>query len=264
LKSHEGFWRFLMLRHSSRYDTLMVNIVTSEGETSWTTPLANMLLAKHDNISSVVHNVNTRKAAIAAGEYERLLAGEPFIKDKLGDFEFKISANSFFQTNTSGAESLYGVVKDYSGLTGRETVIDLYSGTGTIPVYLSDRAARIVGIEIERSAVKDAWENCARNNVDNCQFICEDINIGLGQISEKPDVVILDPPRTGMHPDVVKAVGAMAPDKIVYVSCNPTSLARDLSMLAEDYHVVEVQPVDMFPQTYHIECVARLHRASRP
>jgi len=264
LKSHQGFWRFLMLRHSPSYDTWMVNIVTSEGQDAWAQPLVDMLFAKYDNLSSVVHSVNTRKAAIAVGERERLLAGEPFMRDKLGDFEFKISANSFFQTNTSGAESLYGIVKDYSGLTGRETVLDLYSGTGTIPVFLSGLAARIVGIEIAESAVQDAWENCVRNGVDNCQFICEDIKTGLSQIREKPDVVILDPPRSGVHPDVVKAVMAMAPKTIVYVSCNPTSLARDLALLTQDYCVLEVQPVDMFPHTYHIECVAKLHRACQP
>jgi 23S rRNA (uracil1939-C5)-methyltransferase len=260
LKSHEGFWRFLMLRHSSSYDTWMVNIVTSEGEISWIQPLAERLFSMYDNVTSVVHNVNTRRAAIAVGEHENLLAGEPFIKDRIGKFEFTISANSFFQTNTSGAECLYHIVKDYSGLTGREMVVDLYSGTGTIPVYLSDGASRIVGIEIVESAVRDARENCGRNGVDNCQFICEDIKAGLHRIREKPDVVIVDPPRSGMHPDVVKAVRAMAPGRIVYVSCNPTSLARDLSMLAEDYGVVEVQPVDMFPHTYHIECVAKLDR----
>lgn len=260
LKSHEGFWRFLMLRHSASYDTWMVNIVTSEGEVSWVQPLGDRLFSRYKNVASVVHNVNTRRAAIAVGEYETLLAGEPFIKDRIGKFEFTISANSFFQTNTSGAECLYGIVKNYSRLTGGEMVVDLYSGTGTIPIYLSDRASRIVGIEIGQSAVRDARENCIKNGVDNCRFICEDIKAGLHSIKGKPDVVIVDPPRSGMHPDVVKALLAMAPGRIVYVSCNPTSLARDLSILAQDYRVAEVQPVDMFPHTYHIECVAKLDR----
>jgi 23S rRNA (uracil1939-C5)-methyltransferase len=264
LKSHEGFWRFLVLRHSTTYDTWMVNIVTSEGPTSWVQPLADLLLAKYNNITSIVHNVNTRRASIAVGEHETLLAGEPFIKDKIGDFEFKISASSFFQTNSLGAATLYEVVKDYGGFTGRETVLDLYSGTGTIPVYLSHLAARIVGVEIGESAVRDARENCRRNSVDNCTFLCEDISKGLHQILERPDVVIADPPRSGMHPNVVKALRKMAPKRMVYVSCNPTSLARDLGMLAEDYHVLEVQPVDLFPHTYHIECVAKLVRKPGP
>jgi 23S rRNA (uracil1939-C5)-methyltransferase len=260
LRSHKGFWRFLMLRHSSSYDTWMVNIVTSEGESSWVQPLADLLFKKYDNISSVVHNVNTRRASIAVGEREELLAGVSFIRDRIGKFEFEISANSFFQTNTAGAECLYGIVKKYAGLTGQEMVVDLYSGTGTIPIFLSEDASEVVGIEISASAVKDGRENCRRNSVDNCQFICGDIKEGLGQIKGTPDVMIVDPPRAGMHPDVVKAVRAMAPGRIVYVSCNPASLARDIAMLKEDYHVVEVQPVDMFPHTYHIECVARLDR----
>jgi 23S rRNA (uracil1939-C5)-methyltransferase len=260
LKSHEGFWRFLMLRHSKSYDTWMVNIVTSEGQISWVEPLAESLFSKYDKVTSVVHNINTRRAAIAVGEHEHLLAGDPFIKDRIGKFEFTISANSFFQTNTSGAESLYRIVKKYSGLTGKEMVVDLYSGTGTIPIYLSDRASRIIGIEIGESAVRDARENCAKNDVENCRFICADIKVGLRSIKEKPDVVIVDPPRSGMHRNVVKALLSMAPSRIVYVSCNPTSLARDLSILAQEYRIVEVQPVDMFPHTYHVECVAKLER----
>lgn len=262
LKSHQGFWRFLMLRHSTAYDQWMVNIITAEGSRSWVQPLADRLYSAYDAVCSVVHNVNTRRAAIAVGEYERILAGRGFIIDQIGGYTFKISANSFFQTNTAGAERLYGVILDYAKLTGRETVVDLYSGTGTIPVLLSNRAASIVGIEIAESAVQDAEENCRRNHIDNCLFICGDILAGLARIHHRPDVVIVDPPRAGMHPDVVKAVMDMTPERIVYVSCNPASLARDLARLKERYHVVEVQPVDMFPQTYHIECVARLDRIS--
>ncbi|MBW2107942.1 MAG: 23S rRNA (uracil(1939)-C(5))-methyltransferase RlmD [Deltaproteobacteria bacterium] len=262
LKSHQGFWRFLMLRHSAAHDQWMVNIVTSGGRRSWVQPLADRLFSAYDAVCSVIHNVNTRRAAIAVGEYEQILAGRGFIIDQIGGYAFKISANSFFQTNTVGAQRLYQVVQDYAGLTGQETVVDLYSGTGTIPVFLSNRAAGIVGIEISESAVQDAEENCRTNHINNCRFICGDILLGLARIHHRPDVVIIDPPRAGMHPDVVKAVADMAPERIVYVSCNPASLARDLAMLKERYHVVEVQPVDMFPQTYHIECVARLDRIS--
>jgi len=258
LKSHQGFWRFLMLRHSSTDDAWMVNVVTSEEQVAWVQPLADLLYEEHRNITSVVNNVNTRRASIAIGEREILLAGEPFIRDKIGRFEFEISANSFFQTNTAGAARLYEVVKSYAELTGQETVVDLYSGTGTIPIFLSDGAAKIVGIEISESAIRDAQKNCQKNRVKHCQFILADIKAGLKQIREKTDVMIADPPRAGMHVDVVKAIRSMAPARIVYVSCNPATLARDLAMLTEDYRVVEVQPVDMFPHTYHIESVARL------
>jgi 23S rRNA (uracil1939-C5)-methyltransferase len=236
----------------------MINIVTGQDETSWVRPLAELLSQRHDKITSVVNNVNTRPASIAVGEKETLLVGEPFIRDRIGTFEFEISANSFFQTNTAAAERLYNLVKVYAGLTGEETVVDLYSGTGTIPVFLSREAKKIVGIEISGTAVEDARKNSQRNDVHNCQFICGDIMTGLKQLKETPDVMIVDPPRVGMHPDVVKMVHALRPDRIIYVSCNPATLARDLAMLKEDYHIAEVQPLDMFPHTYHIECVARL------
>lgn len=263
LKSHEGFWRFLTLRHSSSYDTWMINIITSQDRVSWVQPLADQLRDKYKKITSIVNNVNTSRAAIAVGQWERLLAGEPFIRDMIGRFEFEISSNSFFQTNTTAAGRLYEIVNAYAGLTGQETVIDLYSGTGTIPIFLSNMAEKIVGIEISESAVRDAQKNCKKNRVENCQFICGDIKAGLKQLEESPDLMILDPPRVGMHPDVVKLVRNLSPGRIIYVSCNPATLARDLAMLKEDYRVMEVQPVDMFPHTYHVECVARLERPEK-
>ncbi|MBW1644514.1 MAG: 23S rRNA (uracil(1939)-C(5))-methyltransferase RlmD, partial [Deltaproteobacteria bacterium] len=175
-------------------------------------------------------------------------------------YEFEISANSFFQTNTFGAKRLYETVKTFAELTGKETVIDLYSGTGTIPICISDSAKEIIGIEIIEGSVKDAENNCANNNISNCRFICGDIINCLEQITKRPDVMIIDPPRSGMHKDVVKQVIDMAPDRIVYVSCNPATLARDIFIMKDTYRVVEVQPVDMFPHTYHIESVANLKR----
>ena len=258
LRSHEGFWRFLMLRHSSSEDTWMVNVITSEDQRPWVQPLADLLYEKHEHISSIVNNVNTRRASIAVGEREIVLKGEPFIRDKIGGFEFEISPNSFFQTNTAGAESLYEVVKGYAGLTGQETLVDLYSGTGTIPIFLADGAKKIIGIEISESAIRDAQKNCQKNQVRHCEFIRGDITWGLKQLQDKTHVMIADPPRTGMHEDVVKAILTLAPPRIVYVSCNPATLARDLVRLTEKYHVAEIQPVDMFPHTYHIECVAGL------
>jgi len=258
LKSHKGFWRFLMLRHSFHYDTWLVNIVTSREERSWVQPLADTLYEKYQEVVSIVNNVNTRRAAIALGEYEILLAGEPFIKEKIGRFEFTISANSFFQTNTDCARRLYEIVRDYSGLTGREVVLDLYSGTGTVPICLSSRAKKIIGIEISENAVRDAQKNCQKNQIENCLFICGDIKAGLKHLQDKPDVMVVDPPRAGMPPDVIKLIGGLSPSSIIYVSCNPATMARDLAMLKQNYHVLEIQPVDMFPHTPHIESVARL------
>ena len=192
------------------------------------------------------------------GEIELGLAGAEKIVDKIGSFAFEISANSFFQTNTRGAAQLYAVVKKYAELSGSETVIDLYSGTGTISILLSQVAREIIGLEMAPSAVADARRNCQVNGVENCRFLSGDIRESLPKISHQPDVLILDPPRAGIHQDVVKQVLALSPERIVYVSCNPATLARDLNLFKEVYRVQEVQPVDLFPHTYHIESVARL------
>lgn len=261
LKSHKGFWRFLVVRHSVARDAWMVNIVTSEEQPAWIRPLAD-LLQNFQNIVSVVNNINTRKAGIAVGEWEKCLAGASSISDRIAGFEFEISANSFFQTNTTGAARLYETMKAYARLTGNETVLDLYSGTGTIPILLSDSAREVVGIEISDSAVRNARKNCENNAIGNCQFICGDIMAGLRGVRGRPDVLIIDPPRSGMHKNVTKMVRDLAPDRIIYLSCNPATLARDLALLKEDYHPAEIQPIDMFPHTYHIECVARLEKAS--
>lgn len=260
LKSHKGFWRFLMLRHSAAFDQWLINIVTSSEATRSVRPLAESLMAAHPRVVSVVNNITAKKSGVATGDYELPLAGGSTLRERLGPFEFEISANSFFQTNTRGAELLYDVVKAYADLTGRETVMDLYSGIGTIPIWLADTAKSIVGIEIVESAVADAEKNCCYNEVVNCEFRNGDILHRLADAEEAPDVMIIDPPRPGMHKDVVKKVLDLRPPRIVYVSCNPATLARDLGMLAEGYKVQEVQPVDMFPHTYHIEAVARLEK----
>jgi len=260
LRSHTGFWRFVMLRHSVAYDQWMVNIITASEDLEAVQPLAARLMERNPNIVSVVNNITTRKAGVAIGEYEILLAGKSCIRDKIGAFEFEISANSFFQTNSRGAESLYETVKEYAGLTGEETVLDLYCGTGTIAIYLAAFAKEVIGLEIVASAITDAENNCRINRVSNCRFILGDIRESLAQVAIKPDVIIIDPPRAGMHNEVIKQVLGLEPDRIVYVSCNPATMARDLGLLKEEFDVLEVQPVDMFPHTHHIEAVARLKK----
>jgi 23S rRNA (uracil1939-C5)-methyltransferase len=260
LKSHEGFWRFLVLRHSVAYDQWMVNIVTSSENIEIVQPLADRLMEKYSSIASVVNNITARKSGVAIGEYEVHLAGEKILREKIGPYDFEISSNSFFQTNTRGAERLYDVAKAYAELAGSETVVDLYSGAGTIPIFISDNAKDIIGLEIDDGSVADAIRNCDNNGVRNCRFVAGDIRSSLSRMPVKPDVMIIDPPRAGMHKDVVKQVLEIKPERIVYVSCNPGTLARDLGMMKEVYRVVEVQPVDMFPHTFHIECVAKLER----
>jgi 23S rRNA (uracil1939-C5)-methyltransferase len=249
-----------MLRHSLAEDRWLVNIVTAEENRDAVQPLADRLMGDVDRVAGVVNNVTDRPAAIAVGQFERTLAGSPVLKDRIGPWEFQISANSFFQTNSRGAARLYETVRRYAGLDGTQTVLDLYSGTGTIPIFLSPSARQIVGIEIVAAAVADARRNCRRNGVTNCRFVEGDIRGVIAGLDMNPDVVIVDPPRSGMHADVVARLLALAPPRIVYVSCNPATLARDLGLLADAYRVAEVQPVDMFPHTFHIEAVARLER----
>ena len=260
LRSHIGFWRFLMLRHSVARDQWLVNLITSGEAIEVIRPMAEKLMDAHPEIVSVVNNVTGRKAAIAMGEYEVPVAGQSRLKDRIGPFEFAISANSFFQTNTRSAALLYGKVKEFARLAGKEFVLDLYSGTGTIAIFLADAAREVMGMEIVASAVQDAEDNCRSNHIENCRFVQGDVRERLVTLEASPDVMILDPPRDGMHKDVLKQVIQIAPPRIVYVSCNPATLARDISLLKDHYRVAEVQPVDMFPHTWHIESVARLEK----
>lgn len=262
LRSHEGFWRFLVLRHSVAHDQWLVNLVTADEKIDQVMPLALQLKETYPNVVSVVNNITARKSGVAVGDREILLAGRDKIGDCVGPFEFELSANSFFQTNSRGAAVLYDTVRRYAGLSGEQTVLDLYCGTGTIAIYLSAMAKEVVGMEVVESAVLDARQNCRRNNIDNCRFILGDIRTELPRLEIRPDVLVIDPPRVGMHKDVVKQVLALGAESIVYVSCNPATLARDVSVLKEQYQVLEVQPVDMFPHTFHIEAVAKLQRIS--
>jgi len=238
----------------------MVNIVTAEDDRGTVQPLADRLMERYPKVVSIINNITSRKAGVAIGDVEHTLAGSDIISDKIAGFKFEISANSFFQTNTRGAALLFKTVEKYAGLTGSETVLDLYSGTGTIPILLSEHSKAVTGIEIIESAVADAEKNCLKNGISNCRFILGDIRKCLSQITQRPDVLIIDPPRAGMHKDVVKQVLELGAGRLVYVSCNPATMARDLQIMQESYRLEEVQPVDMFPHTYHVEAVARLNR----
>ncbi len=258
LKSHKGYWRFLTLRYSVAHDQWMANVITSDKRPRVMESLAKELASGFPRLATVVNNINNRKASIAVGQEEKVYYGEGFIKDRIGRLNFRISPNSFFQTNSRTAEDLYGKVVKYAELTPADRVLDLYSGTGTIPLFLSARVKDVVGIEIVESAVMDARKNALANHIDNCSFICGDIREAMKSLSHRPQVLIIDPPREGMHKDVPVQILDLAPERIVYVSCNPTTLARDLALLAQQYAIIEIQPVDMFPHTYHIEAVARL------
>jgi len=260
LKSHTGFWRFCVLRHSNAHDQWMVNIVTSENHPKLLQEMANLIRDKYANVVSFIHQVSSRKAAIAVGESESCLGGQSYIEDFIGSFAFNIAANAFFQTNTRAVAHLYNIVKEYAQLKSTDVIWDLYCGTGTIAIWLADQCSSVWGIEQVPEAIANAKDNCVRNHITNCQFICGDIKDCLKQNLVKPDVIILDPPRAGIHPKVIPQILSIAPKRIVYVSCNPSTLARDVSLLSEKYSLTDAQPVDMFPHTFHIETVTRLER----
>jgi 23S rRNA (uracil1939-C5)-methyltransferase len=259
IRSHDGFLRFLMLRESSYNGKIMVNIITAYEDTEKLKPLAEELMKQFPQIAGVVNNINSKLAQIAVGEYEILLAGEPFIQEKLAGMYFNISANSFFQTNTFQAEKLYEFALNFADLKGNEIVWDLYSGTGTIGLILAKKAKKVLGFEVVESAVEDAFKNAKEHGVENIEFIAGDLLHKLRDAQPKPDVLITDPPRSGMHEKVTRYIAEMKPKNIVYVSCNPTTLARDLKILSSEYIIEKIQPVDMFPQTYHIETVVKLN-----
>lgn len=266
VKTHIGFLRHLMLRFGANTKELMVNFVTSYENTELLIPLVQDLVKEFPQITTVLNNINTRKADIAFGEYEIVLHGEPIITDRIGNLDFEISANSFFQTNTLQAKKLYQAVLDGAGLTGKETVYDLYCGTGSITLFLAHQAKEVYGFEVIASAVEDAQQNMVRNGVGNTHFYKANLdsyfkNKGNYKNLPDPDVVVVDPPRAGMHEDMVKYLPKFNAKRIVYVSCNPTTQARDLRiLLSKGYRLTKTHVVDMFPHTPHVETVAVLEK----
>lgn len=260
--NHEGFMRHLMIRNSYHTDDFMVNFVTYQDDQKLIKKLSDELLEAFPIITTIVNNINDTRSPTSIGRIEKVIHGPGYIVDKIGDHTFKIHPNAFFQTNTAQAERLYEVAREYADLQSGETVYDLYCGVGTLSLFMSQKAEKVLGIELVDVAVKNAKFNAKENNVDNVSFIKGDMKDVFTQkmVAEfgSPDVLITDPPRAGMHPDVVKRLKELKVPKLVYVSCDSSTMARDLKELEEVYDILEVQPVDMFPQTYHVEAVAKL------
>jgi len=260
----EGFMRHLVIRNSHFTDDLMVNLVTFRDEPETVNQLKDELLKEFPQITTIVNNVNDQPNPTAVGRFENVLYGPGFIVDKIGNHSFKIHANAFFQTNTRQAEKLYSVARDFAELDNGGHLFDLYCGVGTLSLYMADKADKVTGIEIVDVAIENARFNAKENNVENTEFVLGDMkdtfNDEFLDKNGRPDCVITDPPRSGMHPDVVEQLCNLDVNRLVYVSCNPSTMARDLKELKEFYTIDAVQPVDMFPQTYHIEAVAKLTR----
>ena len=244
----------------------MVNIVTSREDTDLLSPITATLISQFPNITSIVNNITTRKAGISTGEHQIVLHGNEYIVEKLGNYEFMISADSFFQTNTRQAEKLYQIVLEEAKLTGKEIVYDLFCGTGSISLNISKHAKMVYGFELVMSAAQDAMQNAVHNKVKNAWFFAGNLENLFRENPEAkdldlPNVVIVDPPRAGLHQKTVEDLLEKSPNRIVYVSCNPATQARDVALLCrEDYKLKRLRPVDMFPHTPHVENVATMIR----
>ena len=223
---------------------------------------------KFPSITTLLYTINTKWNDSMYDLEPVVYYGKGYVIEKLSegpggeDFQFKIGPTSFFQTNTHQAEQLYKVARDFAELTGKETVYDLYCGTGSIGIFVSKHAKKIIGVEMIEAAVEDARQNAALNNITTAEFFTGDVidicNDGFFAVHGRPDVIITDPPRAGMHEKLVKKILDIASPIVVYVSCNPATQARDLNLLDEKYEVRKIQPVDMFPHTQHIENVVQL------
>lgn len=261
IRENTGFLRNIIIRNNQVGD-VMLTVCFAYDDQDKIVPMLDAIAAEFPQIKSL-HYVINEKLNDSISDLDCILyKGEDAIWETMGKLKFKIGPKSFYQTNSEQAYKLYSVAKEFAALTGNEVVYDLYTGTGTIAQFISDKASKVVGIEYVKEAIEDARINAEANGITNCTFFDGDMKdiLTADFIKEhgKPEVMIIDPPRAGMHPDVVKVIMEAAPERIVYVSCNPASQARDLAMMSPMYEITAVQPVDMFPHTMHVENVCAL------
>jgi 23S rRNA (uracil1939-C5)-methyltransferase len=263
IKQHQGWLRNMFIRNTTKGEW-MVNVILGYDGGEKREALLNLFLKKFPQITTLLYTINEKRNDSMQDLVPQVYFGTGYITEALENFDFKISPKSFFQTNSKQAESLYQVTRSFAELTGKEVVYDLYCGTGSIGIFCSKEAKKIIGVEVVADAIEDAKENARINNLAHTAFfagdvidICDDV---FFDTHGKPDVIITDPPRAGMHDKLVKKLLEIQAPLIVYVSCNPATQARDLSLLGEKYTVTKIQPVDMFPHTLHIENVVQLKR----
>lgn len=261
IRENTGFLRNIIVRNNQVGD-VMLTVCFAYDDQDKIVPMLDAIAAEFPQIKSL-HYVINEKLNDSISDLDCILyKGEEAIWENMGKLKFKIGPKSFYQTNSEQAYKLYSVAKEFAALTGNEVVYDLYTGTGTIAQFISDKASKVIGIEYVKEAIEDARINAEANGITNCTFFDGDMKdiLTADFIKEhgKPEVMIIDPPRAGMHPDVVKVIMETAPERIVYVSCNPASQARDLAMMSPMYEITAVQPVDMFPHTMHVENVCAL------
>ena len=264
-KTGKGLVRHVMGRVGVHSGEVMAVIITSGYDIPHRTVLVEWLKRYVPGLVSVVQNINKKQTNVVMGSKTRVLYGAETIKDSLGSLSFNIAPQAFFQVNSEQAEKLYNKALEFAALGGNETVVDVYCGTGTISLYLARHAKKVYGIEIVAPAIENAKKNAEENKCGNAEFICGDAAVELPKLlagGVRPDVVIVDPPRAGCEQKVLAAIAQVQPERVVYVSCNPASLARDLAFMDEQgYKALVAQPVDMFPMTSHVECVTLLTRS---
>ena len=263
IRENRGFLRNMFIRTTEAGGVMLILCFARENKVARTS-LLDAISAEFQEITSLYYVINTKLNDAISDQECILYKGDDAIYETMEGLSFKIGPKSFYQTNSLQAYKLYSAARDFAALTGNEVVYDLYTGTGTIAQFVSAKAAKVIGIEYVPEAIEDAWDNARRNGITNCEFFAGDMKDILTNdfIAEhgRPDVVILDPPRAGIHPDVAEVILQAAPDRMVYVSCNPASQARDLAILCRDYEITAVQPVDMFPHTMHVENICALRR----
>lgn len=262
-REQTGFLRNLIIRNTLSGD-VMVIIVFFYDDQKRREGLLDHLLKKFPAIKSLMYVINPKRNDSISDQRTFLYSGEDHLIEEMDGLKFRIGPKTFFQTNVKQALSLYRIAKEFAGLTGKEIVYDLYTGAGTIAIYVADSAKKVIGIESVEEAVNDARINSELNDIRNTMFFTGDIKLTLNEefirANGNPDVIITDPPRAGMHKDVIEAILNISPGKLIYISCNPSTQARDISYLASAYRVIRIQPVDMFPQTHHVENVVLLER----
>ena len=261
IRNHVGLLRNLMVRRCESGE-LMVNLVFGEDVEAARLDLMTYLRDAFSEITSLYFTINRKFNDSLHDQVPVLFAGKPYVLEVLGGLKFKVGPKSFFQTNTRQAEVLYSITKSFAALTGKEVVYDLYCGTGSIGIFVSDQAASVIGVELIPEAIADAEENAVLNDIGHAKFFAGDVadicTTDFFAVHGRPDVIITDPPRAGMHEKLVQQILEMAAPVVVYVSCNPATQARDLQLLSEKYAVTAIRPVDMFPHTHHIENVVQL------
>ncbi|MGI6109811.1 MAG: 23S rRNA (uracil(1939)-C(5))-methyltransferase RlmD [Eubacteriaceae bacterium] len=257
-QTHKGLLRGIIQRTNRKGETMLVFVINGRRLPNEQEIISK--LSRDKDIVSVYININREKGNRILGKESRLIYGQEYLTETLGGKQFKLSPSSFFQVNTEQTEVLYGLVRDYANVQPGEALYDLYCGTGTIGIYVADGDTRLTGIEINPEAVADAQENAALNGLTNAEFLAGKAEVIAPELSGKPDCIILDPPRKGCDESLLKLLLELKAPRIVYVSCNPTTLARDLKILAPDYKAEKIQPVDLFPQTGHVETVVLMSR----